>query len=87
MYDEESDKGSRRYKLWKYADEFSTYIESNKYYITNYAERHRYGEIISTSFVEATVNEVISKRMVKKTADDVDTGGGSSNDSSKNGYS
>ena len=66
FYDEELDKGSKRYKLWKYSDEFYTYIESNRYYITNYAERHRYGEIISISFVEATVNEVISKRMVKK---------------------
>jgi hypothetical protein len=66
LYDEELDKGSKRCKLWKYADEFYTYIKSNKCYITNYAERHRYGEMISTSFVEATVNEVISKRMVKK---------------------
>ena len=66
FYEEELDKGSKRYKLWKYSDEFYTYIESNRYYITNYAERHRYGEIISTSFVEAPVNEVISKRMVKK---------------------
>ena len=65
-YEERLDKSSKRYKLWKYADEFYTYIKSNSCYITNYAERHRYGEIISTAFVEATVNEVISKRMVKK---------------------
>ena len=64
--DEELDKNSKRYRLRKYADEFYTYIKSNKFYIPNYAERYRYGEIISTSFVEATVNEVISKRMVKK---------------------
>ena len=66
FYEEELEKGSKRYKLWKCADEFHSYIESNRHYITNYAEKHRYGEIISTSFVEATVNEVISKRMVKK---------------------
>lgn len=66
FYDAKSDKDSKRYKLWKYADEFYTYIKSNRCYIPNYAERYRYGEIISTSFVEATVNEVISKRMVKK---------------------
>jgi hypothetical protein len=66
LYDEERDKSSKKYKLWKYADEFYTYIELNQHYITNYAERHRYGETISTSFVESTVNEVISKRMVKK---------------------
>jgi len=66
IYDEGLDKGSKQYKLWKYTDEFYTYIKTNRFYITNYAERHRYGEIISTSFAEATVNEVISKRMVKK---------------------
>ena len=32
----------------------------------NYGERYRAGEIISTSFVESAVNQVISKRMVKK---------------------
>ena len=66
FYEEKIDKNSKRFKLRKYANEFYTYIESNRCYITNYAERYRYGEIISTSFVEATVNEVISKRMVKK---------------------
>ena len=34
--------------------------------IPNYGERYRAGEIISTSFVESAVNQVISKRMVKK---------------------
>jgi hypothetical protein len=34
--------------------------------IPNYGERHRAGEAISTAFVESTVNQVISKRMVKK---------------------
>jgi hypothetical protein len=32
----------------------------------NYGERYRYGEAIATGFVESTVNQVISKRMVKK---------------------
>ena len=53
-------------KVWKWVDEFHTYIGSNRQYIPNYAEKYRYGEIISSSFVESTVNEVISKRMVKK---------------------
>lgn len=66
FYDEKPDKKSTRYKLWKWVDEFYTYIQSNKHLITNYAERYRYGEIISSSFVESTVNEVISRRMVKK---------------------
>jgi hypothetical protein len=32
----------------------------------NYGERYRHGERISTGFVEATVNQVISKRFCKK---------------------
>ena len=34
--------------------------------IPNYGERHRAGEAISTAFTESAVNQVISKRMVKK---------------------
>lgn len=32
----------------------------------NYGDQYRNGEHIASSFVEATVNELISKRMVKK---------------------
>jgi hypothetical protein len=46
--------------------ELHTYIENNRAFIPNYGERYRYGEAISTAFVESTVNEVISRRMVKK---------------------
>ena len=35
-------------------------------YIVNYGERYRNGERISTGFVESTINQVVSKRMVKK---------------------
>jgi hypothetical protein len=53
-------------KLLKTGEEFQTYIEKNTGFIPNYGERWRYGERISTGFVESTVNQVISKRMVKK---------------------
>jgi hypothetical protein len=53
-------------KLLKAVEEFQTYIEKNAGFIPNYGERWRYGERISTAFVESTVNQVISKRMVKK---------------------
>jgi hypothetical protein len=53
-------------KLLKAVEEFHTYIENNKGFIPNYGERYRAGERISTGFVESTVNQVISKRMVKK---------------------
>jgi hypothetical protein len=32
----------------------------------NYGERHRQGETISTAFVESTINQVVSRRFVKK---------------------
>jgi len=53
-------------KLLKAVEEFSTYIQRNRGFIPNYGERYRHGETISTSFVESTVNQVISKRFVKK---------------------
>jgi hypothetical protein len=53
-------------KLLKALDEFRTYIEANEPFIPNYGERWRNQERIASSFVESTVNQVISKRMVKK---------------------
>ena len=46
--------------------EFQTYIANNAHTIPNYAERHRYGERVSTAFVESTVNTVVGKRFSKK---------------------
>jgi hypothetical protein len=53
-------------KLYKHVHEFAVYIRNNREYIPNYGDRYRYGETISTAFVESAVNELISKRMVKK---------------------
>src|SRR5262245_15548784 len=53
-------------KLLKAVEEFRTYITNNAGFIPNYCERYRHGERISTGFVESTVNQVVSKRMVKK---------------------
>ena len=53
-------------KLLKAVSEFDSYITANRDFIPNYGDRYRYGEIISTAFVESTVNQVISKRFVKK---------------------
>src|SRR6266567_4074649 len=50
----------------KTVEEFHTYITNNASLIPNYGERYRHGERISTGFVESTVNQVVSKRMVKK---------------------
>ena len=53
-------------KMEKYVAEMIGYISNNKAYMVNYGERYRAGERISTGFVESTVNQVISKRFVKK---------------------
>lgn len=52
--------------LRKAAGEFETYISNNADMIPNYAERRRYGERVSTGFVESTVNTVVGKRFCKR---------------------
>lgn len=46
--------------------EFETYIRNNQGSIPNYGERYRQGETISTAFVESTINQVVSRRFVKR---------------------
>ena len=46
--------------------EFETYIRNNREFIPNFGERRRQGEPISTAFVESTINQVVSRRFVKK---------------------
>jgi len=58
--------GPEQAKLGKAVGEFDTYLRANAERIPNYGERRRAGEAISTAFTESTVNQVISKRMVKK---------------------
>jgi len=60
------DRSEKQKKLLKKLEEFEIYIRNNAGFIPNYGERWRYGETISTAFVESTVNQVVSKRMVKK---------------------
>ena len=57
---------ARRDQLYEAVAAFRTYITNNQEFIPNYAERYRYDEIISTAFAESAINEVVSKRMVKK---------------------
>jgi hypothetical protein len=54
-------------KLCKAAvGEFGGYLRANAASIPNYGERYRAGEVISSSLAESTINQVVSKRMVKK---------------------
>jgi hypothetical protein len=46
--------------------EFETYICNNREFIPNFGERWQQGETISTAFVESTINQVVSRRFVKK---------------------
>ncbi len=64
--DAPEERSERAKKLLKAVSEFHHYIEANRTFIPNYGDRHRHGERIATSFAESTVNQVISKRMVKK---------------------
>ena len=50
----------------KAVEEFRIYIQNNTHLIPNYGERYRHGEVITTSFVESTVNQVVSKRFCKR---------------------
>jgi hypothetical protein len=67
VYEEEEIPHRKQFRrLCRAVDEFETYITLNEPFIPNYGERYRYGEPITTAFVESTVNEVVSRRMVKK---------------------
>jgi len=65
LEDVETDYASIK-ALRKAASEFETYIANNASMIPNYAERRRYGERVSTGFVESTVNTVVGKRFGKR---------------------
>jgi len=58
-----SDKAAQ---LLKAVQDFGHYLAVNQEAIPNYGDRYRHGETISTSFVESAVNQVVSKRMVKR---------------------
>jgi hypothetical protein len=46
--------------------EFEIYIRNNQKFVPNFGERYRQGETITTAFVESTINQVVSRRFVKK---------------------
>jgi hypothetical protein len=53
-------------QLVKAVEEFRTYIRNNSHLIPNYGDRYRNGEVITTSFMESTVNQVVSTRFCKR---------------------
>jgi hypothetical protein len=60
------DPAPARQALLTKVTEFRGYIHTNAAQIPNYGERHRCGEAISSATAESAVNQVISRRMVKK---------------------
>ncbi len=59
-------KDSVTHKLLRAVEEFHTYIINNQVFITNYGERYRQGDRISSGFVESAVNYVVAKRFTKR---------------------
>ena len=59
-------KNENAHKLLKGVEELHTYIQRNQEFIPNYGERYRNGEKIASGFVESAVNQVVSKRMIKR---------------------
>jgi hypothetical protein len=53
-------------KLAKTLYEFDHYIRSNQASLPNYGDRYRNEEAISSAVAESTVNQIVSKRFVKK---------------------
>src|SRR6202035_4465920 len=53
-------------KLARTLHEFDHYIRANKSSLPNYGDRYRNGEPISSSLAESSVNQIISRRFVKK---------------------
>lgn len=52
--------------LIRYLNDLESYIRQNKHLIVDYSERYRYGEAISSGFVESSVNYLVAKRCNKK---------------------
>jgi hypothetical protein len=67
VYALDSEDGSPEHrKLLEAARAFETYVANTRAFLPNYGERYRQGKAISTAFVESAVNQVVSKRFVKK---------------------
>ncbi len=60
------DESESKKKLAAKLDEALAYFDKNQGFIVNYGDRYRHGGLISTGFVESAVNQIVSKRFVKK---------------------
>ncbi|WP_376790718.1 hypothetical protein [Cupriavidus sp. Agwp_2] len=53
-------------KLLGKLEESIVYLDNDRHFIVNYGDRYRHGEPIASGFVESAVNQVVSKRFVKR---------------------
>ena len=60
------EESASKTKLAAKLKEALEYFYKNQEFIVNYGDRYRHGDPISTGFVESAVNQVVSKRFVKK---------------------
>ena len=60
------EESASKTKLAAKLEEALEYFYKNQEFIVNYGDRYRHGDPISTGFVESAVNQVVSKRFVKK---------------------
>ena len=60
------DESESKKKLAAKLDEALAYFDKNQGFFVNYGDRYRHGDPISTGFVESAVNQIVSKRFVKK---------------------
>lgn len=64
--DIDEEGSSEAWKLARTSREFDHYIRTNQSSLPNYGDRYRNRELISSSLAESSVNQIISKRFVKK---------------------
>lgn len=65
-WDLEAEASPEEARLLGKLEEFIVYLDNNRHFIVNYGDRYRHGEPIASGFVESAVNQVVSKRFVKR---------------------
>ena len=65
-WDVDAEAGGEAQRLARTLHEFEHYIRTNRSSIPNYGDRYRNDEAISSAVAESTVNQIVSKRFVKK---------------------
>jgi hypothetical protein len=65
-WDIDAEASDEAQRLVRTLHEFEYYIRTNRSPIPNYGDRYRNEEAISSAIAESTVNQIVSKRFVKK---------------------